>query len=124
MIEKALAFQRTKMFTQFSEILLRDTANSKESSTRSHFDKINPFKVKMNMHIPNLEGNIDVESVNNWVQQLESYYSVNQISKVENITIASLNMSTSIYCWLDNLSTMMKKEGDPIDTWVNFFEYV
>ena len=78
----------------------------------------------MNLDIPNLEGNIYIESVDNWLQQMESYYYVNQLSKVENITIPSLKMSTSVHCWWENLSTKMKKEGDPIDTWVNFFEYV
>ena len=78
----------------------------------------------MNLDIPNLEGKIDVESINNWVQQLESYYSMNQLSEVENITIASLKMSTSVHCWWEDLSTNMEKEEDPIDTWVKFVEYV
>ena len=112
------------MFSQFSEILLKVTANSMESSTQSHYDKIITFKVKMNLDIPNLEGNIDRESVDNWVQQLESYFVVNQLSEEKNITIASLNMSTFIHCWWENLSTKMEKEEDPIDTWVKFVEYV
>ena len=61
------------MFAQFNDILMRFTVNSGESSTQPHFDKISPFKVKMNLDIPNLEGNIDAESIDNWVQQLESY---------------------------------------------------
>ena len=73
LIEKALARQQTKMFTQFSEILMRVTANSGESLTRPHSNKIIPFKVQMNLDIPNLEGNIDVESIDNWVQKNESY---------------------------------------------------
>ena len=52
----------------------------------------------MNLDILNLEGKIDVESIDNWVQKLESYYLVNQLSEVENITIASLKMSTSVHC--------------------------
>ena len=76
------------------------------------------------MDITNIKGNIDTKSVDNWVQQLESYYSVNQLSKVKNITIASLKMSTSVHCWWENLSTKMEKEGDPIDTWVKFVEHV
>ena len=71
LIEKALARQRTEMFSQFSEILMQVTANSGESSTQYHSGKINPLKVQMNMDILNLEGNIDVESVDNWVQHLE-----------------------------------------------------
>ena len=62
-----------------------------------HSDKISPFKVQMNLYIPNLEGKIAMESVDNWVQQLESYYSMNHLSEVENITSASLKMSTSLH---------------------------
>ena len=89
------------------------TSNSGESSTRHHSDQISPFKVKMNLDISNLEGKIYVESVGNWVQQLESYYSVNQLSKAENITIASLKMSTSVHYWWENLSTKMEKKATP-----------
>ena len=64
---------------------------------RPHSDKISPFKVQMDLDIPNLEGNIDMESVNNWVQQLESYYAANQLFEAKNITIASLKMSTSVH---------------------------
>ena len=109
LIEKSLARQWTEMFTQFNEILMRVTSNSWESSTRPHSDKISPFKVKMNLYIPNIEGNIDAESIDNWVHQMESYYYVNQLSKVEKIFIISLNMSTSVHCWWENLSTKMEK---------------
>ena len=37
------------------------------------------------MDILNLEGKIDVEFVDNWVQQLESYYIVNQLSEAKNM---------------------------------------
>ena len=74
-----------------------------------HSNKINPFKVKMNLDIPNLEGNIDIESIDNWVQQLDYYYVVNQLSEAEKITIASLKMLTFIHCWWENLSTKMEK---------------
>ena len=73
LIEKCLAHQRTEMFAQFSEILMRLTLNSKESSMRHNSDKIIPFKVKMNLDIPNLEVKIDMKSIDNWVQKLESY---------------------------------------------------
>ena len=76
---------------------------------RSHSDKIIPFKVQMNMDIPNLEDDIDAESVDNWVQQLEYYYTVNQLFEVENITIVSLKMSTFVHCWWENLSIKMEK---------------
>ena len=49
---------------------------------------------------------------------------MNQLFEAENIIIAALKMSTSVHCWWENLSTKMEKEGDPIDTWVKFVEYV
>ena len=67
----------------------------------------------MNLDIPNLEGSIEAKSVDNWVQQLESYYAVNQLFEAKMITIASLNMSTSVHRWWENLPTNMEKEGDP-----------
>ena len=81
--------------------------------TRSNSKKLSPFKVQMNLDIQNLEGKIDVESVDNWVQQLESYYSVNQLFEAENITIASLKMLTFVHCWWDNLLTKMEKKETP-----------
>ena len=78
----------------------------------------------MNLDIPNLEGKIHIEFVDNWVQQLESYYSLNQLSKAENITMESLKIPTSIHCWWENLSINMEKKDDPINTWVKFVEYV
>ena len=78
----------------------------------------------MNLDIPSLEGKIDAESVNNWVQQLKSYCEVNQLSEAEKITIVSLKMSTFVHCWWKNLSRKMEKEDDPINTWVKFVEYV
>ena len=63
LIEKALARQWTEIFAQFSEILMRVISKSRETSMQPHSNKINPFKVKMNLDIPNLKGNIDVEFV-------------------------------------------------------------
>ena len=85
------------MFTQFSDILMRVTTNYEKSSMWPHSYKISPFKVKMNMDISNLEGKIDMESIDNWVQQLESYYAMNRLSEEDNITILSLKMSTSVH---------------------------
>ena len=104
LIKKELAHQQTEMFTKFSKILMRFALTSRESSTRSHSNKIIPLKVKMNLDILNIECKIDVESFDNWVQQLESYYSENRFSKAEKMTIASSNTSNFMHCWWDNLS--------------------
>ena len=78
----------------------------------------------MLLDIHNLQENIDVEPIDNWVQQMESYYSVNQLSEAEMIAIASLKMLTFVHCWWDNLSKNMETYGDPIDTWDKFVDNV
>jgi len=55
--------------------------------------------VKINLDIPNFEGNTDVKFFDNCVEQLESYNFVNQISKEKNITITSLDMSNFVHFW-------------------------
>ena len=75
------------------------TSTSVESLMRSQYDKIIPFKVKMNLDIPNFEGNTDVKFVDNCVEQLESYNFVNQLSKEKNITITSLEISNFVHFW-------------------------
>ena len=67
----------------------------------------------MNLDIPNLEGNIEVESIHNWVQELEYYYTINQLSEAENITIVSLKMSTSVHCWWEIYQQRWKKKRTP-----------
>ena len=100
------------------------TGRTYDKKSSTNFDKIIPFKFKMNLDILNLEWNIGVESINNWVQKMKSYYSPNQLSKDENITITFLKMSTFMQCWWENLLTKIKKDRDPIDTWEKFVEYV
>ena len=60
LIEKSMARQWTKMFVKFSEILMWFASKSGESSTWPHSNKIIPFKVKMNLYLPNLEYKIHV----------------------------------------------------------------
>ena len=70
-IEKELTHWRTKILSQFCEIIMRVTANFEESLTRPDYNKISELKVLINMDIPNLDGNINAESIDNWLQQLE-----------------------------------------------------
>ena len=65
------------MFNQFSEILMQFISKFEESSMRPHSSKIGPFKVQINLDILNLEQKVDIEFVDNWVQQLQSYYFMN-----------------------------------------------
>ena len=91
---------------------------------RIDFDKVSAFKVQMKLDIPNLEGNIEKEYVDNWIQQLESYFSINQISEAKKLTLRYLKMSTSVHCWWENLSTKSQVVSNSIDTWEKFVEHV
>ena len=91
---------------------------------RIDFDKVIPFKVQMKLDIPNLEGNIDEQYGDSWIQQLESYFSPNQISEAEKLTLRYLKMSTSVHCWWENLSTKSKVDNNSINTWEKFVEHV
>ena len=75
------------------------TSTSVESLMISQYDKIIPFKVKMNLDILNFEGNIDVKFVDNCVEQLESCNFVNELYKEKNTTITSLEMSNFMHFW-------------------------
>ena len=93
--------------------------------TRIDFDKVIPFKVQMKLDIPNLEGNIDEQYGDSWIQQLESYFSANQLYEAEKVTLRYLQMSTSVqYYWWENLSTKSQVDSNSIDTWEIFFEHV
>ena len=119
-IEKALARQRTKIYEHFNEILTQLTSSLGlaliSNPMRFSFDRIFPFKVQMNLAIPNLEGKIDAEFMDNQIQQLKSYFFVNQLFEVEKVTIASLKMLISIHYWWENILTNEEEEGHPIDT--------
>ena len=82
------------MCDHFNEILVYSFGSTSVSNPeRNAFDKIIPFKVKIKLDILKLEGNIDTPVIDNWIQQLESYFYENQLFEVEKVTIESLNMS-------------------------------
>ena len=101
------------MYEHFNEVFVRFTSslglNSVSDQPRSTFDKVSPFKVQINLDLPNLEGKIYVDSVDDWIQQLECHFFVNQLSKAEKVTIASLKMLTSMHCQWENLLNKREK---------------
>ena len=59
-------------------------------SSSDHFGGTAPFKVQVNFDIPVFEGQIDVDSLEKWLNLLEGYFSVHNLSDGENITSALL----------------------------------
>jgi hypothetical protein len=79
---------------------------------KATFDNASPFKVQMNLDIPNLSL---------WVQWLDSYFTINIfIIEEGKITIATLEMSTLVHCWWENFKSQKEEEGTPICTWDRF----
>ena len=74
----------------FSQILLRMSATASASSTSSRFGDATPFKVQVKFDIPLIEGNIDADALDNWLNVLEGYFSVYNFFDREKITFALL----------------------------------
>ena len=49
-----------------------------------------PLKVQVNFDIPLFEGKIDADALDNWLNVLEGYFSVDNFSNREKITFALL----------------------------------
>ena len=79
MVEEALARQREDMMSKFSEIL----KTQKVPNSVAPFHGNMPFKVQVNFDIPNFEGKVNTEAVDNWLAKLERYFSVNNFSDAE-----------------------------------------
>jgi hypothetical protein len=59
-------------------------------SSRSHFGGTSPFKVRVNFVILVFEGEIDVDSLEKWLNRLEGYFFIHNFSDKENITFTLL----------------------------------
>jgi hypothetical protein len=60
------------------------------SSTSNHFGGVTPFKVQVNFDIPLFEGKIDANALEEWLNLLEGYYSVQKNFDGEKITFMLL----------------------------------
>jgi hypothetical protein len=64
-----------------------------------HFGGATPFKVKFNFYIPLFEVQIDVDSIEKWLNILEGYYFVQKISESEKITFTLLKTLPHVRAW-------------------------
>jgi hypothetical protein len=76
LIEEALTQQRNEMMDSFTQILRRlpkgDASSSSEGTTL--------FKVQINFNITIFEGQIEVDVVDKWLNLLEGYFFVHNVS--------------------------------------------
>ena len=87
------------MMDSFAQILWRMPATTSASSMSCRFGDANPFKVQVNFDIPLFEGNIDIDSLDNWLNVLEGYFFVHNFSDREKITFALLKVVPHVQNW-------------------------
>jgi hypothetical protein len=84
LLEEVLTQQRNEMMDSFAQILRRLPIGDASSSSGG----VAPFKVQINFDIPIIEGQIDVDVVDKWLNLLEGYFFVHNFLNRENITFA------------------------------------
>ena len=87
------------MMENFSHILQRLPIATCTSSSIGHFGGTSPFKVQVNFDIPVFEGQIDVETLDKWLNLLEGYFFVHNFFDKENITLALLKALPHVKHW-------------------------
>jgi hypothetical protein len=79
-------------------------------SSSDHFGGSSPFKVQVNFYIPIFEGQIDVDSLEKWLNLLEGYFSVHNFSDRERITFALLKTLPYVKHWWENYCEKISME--------------
>jgi hypothetical protein len=72
------------------------------SSSSGQFGSTPPFKVQVNFYIPVFEGQIDVNSLEKWINLLEGYFSIHNFFDREKITFALLKDLPHVKHWWEN----------------------
>lgn len=130
LVEEALNKQREEMMSQFSNLLQKQKPSESETPFRGN----TPFKVQVNFDIPNFEGKVDAEAVDNWLSKLDRYFSVNNFSDAEKITFALLKAETHVKLAWETKVANKEQESvaeddfilslDKKPTWGEFVEYI
>lgn len=111
LLEESRKRQRGKMMDNFAQILRRLSTRD-ASSSNDHSRGANPFKVQVNFDIPILEGLIDADVVDKWLDLFEGYFSVHDFSNLEKITFALLKPAPHIKDWWETYYEQ-KDESEP-----------
>jgi hypothetical protein len=97
------------MMENFSHILQCLSIAIDASSSSSHFGGTSPFKVQVNFDIPLLEGQIDANALEKWLNMLEGYFFVHNFSDKEKITYALLKALPRVKHWWETYSEQSSK---------------
>jgi hypothetical protein len=91
--------QRDEMMDNFAHILQCLSIETGTYSSSVHFRGTSPFKVQVNFDILIFEGQIDVDSLETWLNLLEGYLFVQIFFDRENITFALLKALPHVKQW-------------------------
>jgi hypothetical protein len=112
LLEQDLMRQRDEMMKNFSHILQCLPIESSAYSSSGHFRGTSPFKVQFIFDILVFEGQIDVETLDKWLNLLEGYFSVHNFSDRENITFSLLKDLPHVKHWWETYWEKIST-GDP-----------
>jgi hypothetical protein len=88
------------MMDNFTQILRR-LPTGEAYSSGGH---ATPFKVQVNFDIPLFEALIDTDAIDKWLNMLEEYFSVHNLSDREKITFSLLKVIPHVKDWWDTYS--------------------
>lgn len=94
-LKESLQWKRNMMIEYLSHILQQLPTRNK-SSSGSHSRDATPFKMQVNFDIPILEGQIDGDTINRWLNLLEINVLVHDFSNQGNITFALLKVAPNV----------------------------
>ena len=89
LLEEALEKQKNAMIDKFAQIL-QQFPTSGASTSSSHSGGTTPFKVQVKFDIPIFEGQIDANTIDEWLNLLEGYFSIDDFSSREKKTFSLL----------------------------------
>ena len=92
LLDKSLMQHRDEMMNIFSQILRWLPTTTDTSTLSGHFVGATQFKVQVNFYIPIFEGQVDVDSLEKWINFPEGYFLVYNFSNREKITFALLKV--------------------------------
>ena len=87
------------MMDSFSQILLQMLTAASASSMSNRFGDATPFKVQVNFYIPLFEYQINVDALDNWLNVLEIYFFVHNLSDKEKITFVLMKEVPHLQNW-------------------------
>ena len=128
LIGEALEQERNEIMDSFSQILLQMSAVANSPSMSKRFGDETSFKVQDNFDIPLFEVQIDVDSLYNWLNVIEGYFSFHNFFDRENITFVLLKEVPHVQNWWgtywdkNSLDECRMFETNP--TWSSFVDVV